>query len=161
MAQIRRLPEQHSFTIVSNRVARDPRLSFRASGILLRLLSEPPDSTINTASLQAERPGKEGRDAVLRALRELEVAGYLARPRRQGARGRWNTEWVVSSVPELPDVETSPLRSLRSIATEDTHVLGLITHAEPVLLAEQALPPPAPIAWPPVDESAQICRQQG
>lgn len=100
MARIFRAPEPDRFTILANAVLCDPRLSFRATGVLARLLSEPPDSAVNTALLWRERrPHGEGRDALLTALRELDRAGYLTRVRSQDERGRWRTDWCVSSVP--------------------------------------------------------------
>jgi hypothetical protein len=136
MARIHRARETTHFTVLANQVLRDPRLSYRATGILARLLSEPPDSVINSAALATERPGKEGRDALLAALRELERAGYLTRPRWQDGRGRWHTDWIVSSVPVLPE----------------EHMTRLSRLAQP--------PPPAtrppPVGWPDADEDKDV-----
>src|SRR5579875_1589779 len=45
------------------------------------------------------RCGKEGRGAILTALRELKAVGYVATRRRQMKRGRWITETFVFEVP--------------------------------------------------------------
>lgn len=63
--------------VVDCALARDPRLSFRARGVALHILSCPPGSRVASADLARGCPGGEGRDAVRRALRELEIAGYL------------------------------------------------------------------------------------
>lgn len=93
------------FTIISNEIVRDTRLSYRALGVLLYLLSRPDGWHTNALQLSRER--KEGRDALLTALDEIEEAGYLWRPRSQDEQGRWRTDWHVfdrpSPKPENPD----------------------------------------------------------
>jgi hypothetical protein len=89
--------ESH-FTIIANDVMRDSRLSFRARGIHHFLLSFPSGWRIDSNAIA--RAGKEGRDAVRSALRELEECGYLTRRREQDDRGRWSTRAYISEIPE-------------------------------------------------------------
>ncbi|MFF0747422.1 hypothetical protein ACFYVL_44285 [Streptomyces sp. NPDC004111] len=65
------------FTTVCNAAVRDRRLSRRARGLLVEILSHQEGFTISEASLVAAGP--EGRDAIRTALRELEGYGYLHR----------------------------------------------------------------------------------
>jgi hypothetical protein len=48
--------------------------------------------------------GKEGRGAVLAALRELRNCGYVVVRRIQGTRGQWRTETVVFDTPQFTEV---------------------------------------------------------
>lgn len=83
---------------LANAVARDHRLSYRARGILLDMISRPPDWRFSATRLAQSSP-LEGRDAVLTALRELETVGYLLRRRERGQDGRIRTVVTVSDEP--------------------------------------------------------------
>lgn len=105
------------WTQVPNAVARDHRLSWRARGLLLELLSFPPgwETSIDALVKQAARESggtTEGRDAMRAAARELVKVGYLVKRRRQDERGRWHTDVELTDAPmwelihtqmELPD----------------------------------------------------------
>jgi hypothetical protein len=84
--------------MVRNDVAQDDRLSYRARGVLVAILSRPDNYETNAVNLAAE--GKEGRDAIVTALDELEEFGFLDRVRRQREGGTWTTALVVYDVPD-------------------------------------------------------------
>lgn len=85
------------FTILENRILRDSRLSWRARGILAYLLSMPDGW--KTSSHRLSQAGREGRDAVRSALKELETVGYVQIRRQQDTVGRWSTAYVVYDIP--------------------------------------------------------------
>ncbi|WP_407107889.1 replication protein [Rhodococcus aetherivorans] len=96
---IRRGPRlADNFTILSNAVVNDGRLSFRARGLLVWLLSKPADWRIRSESIAAQSP-REGREAIRTAMRELEQHGYLVREKVQDERGRWATIQTVYEEP--------------------------------------------------------------
>ena len=98
MAIIRANLPETNYTVVSNAVIRDNRLSFRARGILLALLSRPADWRTNADALARE--SIEGRTAILTALTELEQQGYLVRIKKQDELGRWTTDSLVYDQPK-------------------------------------------------------------
>jgi len=105
---VRRGPRLASnFTILSNAVINDERLSFRARGVLIWLLSKPDDWRTRSDSIAGHSP-KEGRDAIRSALRELAELGYLIREKIQNERGQWITiqtiyeDPVTGPTPEKP-----------------------------------------------------------
>ena len=78
-----RVEHNDNYTVMSNEHLRDPRLSLRAMGLMSRMLSDSDSYRHSIAGLAAVC--KEGRDAVRKALQELEAAGYLVREQtRQG-----------------------------------------------------------------------------
>lgn len=93
---------QRNFTIIENTVIRDHKLTFRARGILAYILSMPDHWS--TSSDHLSRVSQEGRDAIRRALRELETAGYLQRKKLQDAQGRWVTQTLIFDAPQLGDL---------------------------------------------------------
>lgn len=95
------------FVQVSNTAARDRRLSLRARGVLLFVLSLPPDQHFTAKWLESKVP--EGREAVRAALRELEACGYFRRQRKHGSDGRWAWEQVISDAPlEVAEEDAAP-----------------------------------------------------
>lgn len=96
-----------NFTILSNAVINDARLSFRARGILLFLLSKPADWRTRSEAITGQSPN-EGRDAVRTAMRELERYGYLVREKIQDDRGRWHTLQTIFEEPVDPSADPGP-----------------------------------------------------
>lgn len=93
-------PEAH-FVMVRNSVARDDRLSFRARGVLVAVLSRPDDWSISAENLARE--GQESVQTIYKCLRELEAAGYVQRRRVRNAAGQLRTETLVFDEPQPTD----------------------------------------------------------
>jgi hypothetical protein len=103
------------FTIVDNVVIDDDRLSFRALGLLITILSKPDNWRTDSVSLSRSKDNAiprddpdhpshgEGREAVRTALRDLEACGYLVRTREQIDGGRWRTVTMVFDSPQPVD----------------------------------------------------------
>ena len=95
-------PECH-YTQIRNEVARDDRLSYRGRGVLVRLLSNADGFQMTAADLARE--GREGRSAILTALRELREAGYIRTAKKQDGHGRWSTQTFVYDTPQPTGVQ--------------------------------------------------------
>ncbi len=93
-----RTKKNRNYTTINNTVLEDERLSWRAKGIAAYLLSKPDDWQISHEHLL--RSGKEGRDAVLNAMKELEDCGYLVRTKVQGKDGKFSTIVTLLEVPQ-------------------------------------------------------------
>ena len=101
MTIIRSPRKQRDFTIISNSVCLDQRLTMRALGVLVRLLSRPDNWRTNSEGLAAEFG--VGRDAVRGALHELQKAGYIRMHKSQNAAGHWSSSWLVFDEPVTDD----------------------------------------------------------
>lgn len=99
---IRRVQNPRGWTSLPNAALEDERLSFRARGLLAYLLSRPQEW--QTDSEKLARAGREGREAVRTALRELVDLRYIIRVKSQDERGRWSTVSLVHDEPQ-PDLD--------------------------------------------------------
>ncbi len=100
------LPES-GWTGMDNMVVRTWRLSVRARGLLLILLSYPSPNDITIAKLakmgtEAKQKGvpAEGREALQMAMRELEREGFVVHDKKRDLEtGRWSSTTYVSADP--------------------------------------------------------------
>lgn len=104
MSIIRSPRLESNFSVISNAVIRDSRLSYRARGVLLEILSRPDNWRVSGDSLA--RSGKEGRDAILTALKELRECGYIRMVKERKEDGTFVTNNYVYDTPQ--DVAPSP-----------------------------------------------------
>lgn len=82
-----RVEHNANYTTMSNYHLRDGRLSLRAIGLMSKMLSLPEDWDYTVGGLASIV--KEGRDAVRKALMELEAAGYLVREQGRSSGGNF------------------------------------------------------------------------
>lgn len=96
-------PETH-FGVYANELVRDNRLSYKARGILLELLSRPDNWRVSAELLAKE--GKDGRDSIMAGLKELRDLGYIVTSRKQNEKGQWTTESIVYDSPQTDTPKT-------------------------------------------------------
>jgi len=97
-----RAPREERFTVLNRTIIADERISYRALGLLVFLLDKPDNWRVEATALAAGE-GREGREAVQTALKELQTVGYLMRQRRQDEAGHWITESFVYESPGRTD----------------------------------------------------------
>lgn len=98
-----RVNKNRGYTVMANFHLRDKRLSLKSVGLLSKMLSFNDGWKFSTRGLAAIC--KEGPDAILAALRELEKNGYLVRHQERNANGRMGS--MVFEIYEEPQ-EDSP-----------------------------------------------------
>ena len=106
-----RVERTRDYTVMCNCHLRDSKLSLKAKGLLSMMLSLPEEWNYTTRGLATIC--KEGVDAIGKALKELELAGYIVRRQLRGKDGRISdTEYTIferpqTEEPSKPDT-TSP-----------------------------------------------------
>ncbi|MYT31735.1 MULTISPECIES: hypothetical protein [unclassified Streptomyces] len=111
--RVHRNRHANAFVVVPNRAARHKKLSLVARGLLVLLLSLPDQTKVTVESVTSDV--EEGRQAVAKAFRQLEAAGYLRRDRYQDPdTGRWQTETHVTDLPtdHIPTVGEPGIRTV-------------------------------------------------
>jgi hypothetical protein len=100
-------PKQRQFVSISNDLAQDSSLTFEARGVLLYLLSHPPDWDIRASDV--ERNGNVSGEKRRRIMSEIEAAGYLTCQRVQDEKGLWSWESTLHESPLEAEKRTANL----------------------------------------------------
>jgi hypothetical protein len=107
---IRVQKKHHRYTILDNTGLQDPRLSFKAKGILAYLLSKPDHWEVSLPALI--QASQDGEHTVQTGLKELQANGYAQLVPVRGENGRMGgRRWVIYECPELagpPTGSSSP-----------------------------------------------------
>jgi len=104
---ILRNKSQQGFTIVDNYALKDKRLSLKATGLLIKMLSLPDDYEFSEAGLAAIV--KDGITSIRSAIKELEEMGYLVRTRNRDENGAFtDCDWeIVEDMITFPFVRSN------------------------------------------------------
>jgi hypothetical protein len=111
---IHRSRHAQQYVVVPNAIARNTRLSFRARGLLVMLLSLPPEWHVTTDRLAEDNP--DSRTAVRDAMTELRQAGYVQLLSERGRDGCTRRHLEVFDTPQ-PNAGTP-----RLVLPAQTHV---------------------------------------
>ena len=94
-----RTKHKENFTVLSNKMLSDKRLSFRARGLLAFMLSMPDHWQFYSDSLE-QYSEQDGRFSVEAAVKELIDKGYISKEREKDENGRWKApDWQVREEP--------------------------------------------------------------
>ena len=102
-----RVEKTKDYTVMANHHLKDRTLTLKAKGLLSLMLSLPEDWDYTTRGLASIC--REGVDAIGKALRELENAGYMERRQLRGKNGRiTDTEYTIYEKPHKAPHTTFP-----------------------------------------------------
>lgn len=122
------------FTMVANEVLSRADLSLKAKGLYAYLFSKPDDWDF--AADRIAKECKEERKAVMRVLKELEVAGLLTRIRQKSSRMEYHLAYTMEPQVELTQtlfaVEETKAVSVKPIESPIDGINDLIKEFEPV-----------------------------
>lgn len=92
---------ENPFVQVDKNILNDKRLSFKAKGVLVYLLSKPKSWNVYVGDLVKQSP--DGEYAIRSALKELVDAGYANVKLLRGKDGRMEgSEWTIRETPSTP-----------------------------------------------------------
>ena len=120
-----RVSKNRDFTVIANSVFKDRRLSAKAKGILVEMLSLPENWDYTLKGLTTLF--SDGIDSIRQGIKELEENGYIVRERKRDARGRLGgMEYVIYETPEKAVENSDPEQSSPANAepTEDFPAQG-------------------------------------
>lgn len=120
-----RVSKNRDFTVIANSVFKDRRLSAKAKGILVEMLSLPENWDYTLKGLTTLF--SDGIDSIRQGIKELEENGYIVRERKRDARGRLGgMEYVIYETPEK-GVENT----VENIVDNSAHEQSSPANAEP------------------------------
>lgn len=91
--------KSHNYSIIDNTPLSDSRLSYRARGVLAYLLTKPDEWEVNMKEI--ESGGKEGREAIQAAFKELQALGYASLNVERGKGGVFaGKKWTINECPD-------------------------------------------------------------
>lgn len=109
----------NGYTVIRNTLLRDDRLSYRSRGILTYILSHTDNWRTDVETLATH--GREGKQAIYTAMKELEAAGYLLRKRvRNEQNGTFTWNVTIYDVPQGESATTiaAPVKAETDKATK-------------------------------------------
>lgn len=129
-----RIVKQSNFSIVSNSIIRDTRLSLKARGLLILMLSLPDCWQFSIKGL-ATLSG-EGNDSIRGGIKELEEVGYLSRKRKHLPNGRLG-EMEYTLYEQAQPKEEKPTSDLPTLEnpTQEKPIQENPTQEKPTLLS--------------------------
>ena len=120
--RIRLASDASRHLVLDKTMLEDPRLSFRAKGLLAYLLAHPNFNLSNKRTLAAV--SLEGVDALSTALKELEEAGYFRTMEEVGDDASLQKIGVVSPVSRIPLLEARPLEKAQTQPVKEETASG-------------------------------------
>ena len=139
----------HPYVQIDKRMIEDARLSWKAKGILIYLLSKPDEWQVRVKDLV--KKATDGRDAVLTGLTELIECGYATREQSHTEGGQWaETIYTISEEPQTGfPVTAKPVTDNPSHSDLDSSDLDSSNKKPPVLSPISNSPkpeaPPKPV----------------
>lgn len=95
--------DSSNFTVVSNQLIRDSRLSWKARGIFSYLWSQANNWQFYVKEIATHAP--DGEKSLQSGLKELEEYGYLTRKMRQTSKGFGGMDWILDDKPDPRQAE--------------------------------------------------------
>lgn len=100
---------KNRYSVIPNDLVNNPEISLRAKGLFAFIQSKPEGWDFSADRISKQT--KEGLQAVISALKELEKSGYLLREKIQNEHGHWGVNYILKESPfiEKPTIGNPPI----------------------------------------------------
>lgn len=88
---------KNRYSVIPNDLLNNPEVSLRAKGLFAFIQSKPDGWDFSADRISNQT--KEGLQAVISAIKELEKSGYLLRERIQNELGHWGVNYILREIP--------------------------------------------------------------
>jgi hypothetical protein len=137
-----RVEKTRDYTVMANHHLKNKALSLKSKGLLSQMLSLPEDWDYTLKGLSIIN--RESIDAIREAIRELELAGYIARTRERNDKGHLKgSDYTIFERPQIDEERTdierrtdsriAPGKSTRNKPTLENPILDNPTLENPTL----------------------------
>jgi hypothetical protein len=118
------------FVTIDTRPLENPRLSWRAKGLLTYLISRPPDWRVQMSQL--EQISADGKTGLRTIMHELRDAGHASIEQVRSTDGKHavGTEWVIYEDPKTSDGQNPEKQETRLSGFSDSLVCGALNKTE-------------------------------
>lgn len=108
------------YTIISNAIMRNRKLSLKAIGLLVSLLSRNEKTWNFSLKGESELHDKDGIDSIRSAVKELEQEGYITREQRRDKSGKiTGTIWHITDHPTPREQKTKTTTEPQQITLDE------------------------------------------
>jgi hypothetical protein len=99
-----KLKIKNRYSVIPNDLVNNPEISLRAKGLFAFIQSKPDGWDFSAERISNQT--KEGLQAVISGLKELEKSGYLLRERTQNQLGHWEVNYILKEIPAIENPTT-------------------------------------------------------
>jgi hypothetical protein len=99
-----KLKIKNRYSVIPNDLVNNPEVSLRAKGLFAFIQSKPDNWDFSAERISNQT--KEGLQAVISGLKELEKSGYLLRERTQNQLGHWEVNYILKEIPAIENPTT-------------------------------------------------------
>lgn len=126
---VRTIKRENPFAQIDKGLINDARLTWKARGILIYLLSKPDDWRVMLGDIVNRGP--DGLTAVISALNELREYGYARLERNRDEKGRiTGSTWTVYEIPQADYAAPVGRKSTRKQGVDSDRVTGTKTECD-------------------------------
>lgn len=156
--------KDRNFTVIDNTCLKDERLSWKAKGVFVYLLSLPENWKIHYSEIATH--AKDGRDSLRNAVNELKEFGYLTVEQRKNEKGQFceNVYRIIENprteTPYTENPNTVKATLLNTNNNKDLNILNTDNRESTDTASVSDTPKRSTFKKPTLEEIKEYCRER-